>query len=158
VTKFRRAIEQAEHLHWKPGLSAITSSEGKGQVVPADAKSLLGSAAIDTDSQSVKEKFFSQGARWDYVVGVQRTRDVAHFIEVHSADTSGVSEVEKKLFWLFEFLQRAPQEQLAGLARELHWVASGRINIPKHLPQFKKLETKLRKLGLKGPVKHLDLG
>jgi len=52
---------------------------------------------------------------------------------------------------------QAPQKNLAALDREYHWVASGRINIPKHVPQYRILNTTLKKAGLHGPVEHLVL-
>lgn len=80
---------------------------------------------------------------------------IVSFVEVHSAETSGVSEVEGKLLWLREFLGLEPQRTLAALPREYHWVA--RINIPKHTPQYRRLNAGLRTQGLKGPVKALLL-
>jgi hypothetical protein len=82
---------------------------------------------------------------------------VAHYIEVHSAETSEVAEIERKLDWLERFLQDDAQRGLAALPRAYHWVASGRINIPQHTPQYKKLQTSLRKRGLNGPIKSLVL-
>ena len=101
---------------------------------------------------------YPNDSRWDYVVGYRRSKKaVAHFIEVHSAEASDVSKIQEKLEWLRGFLQEEAQGSLAALSREFHWVASGRINIPKHLPQFKRLQTTLRKAGLRGPAKQLTL-
>ena len=83
--------------------------------------------------------------------------DFREAISTHSAETSDVSKIQDKLIWLRAFLQEKAQGGLAALPHEFHWVASGRINIPKHLPQFKRLQTTLRKLGLKGPTKQLTL-
>jgi hypothetical protein len=150
---FRQAIEVADHLLWKPGLTAIKKSEGAGKI-DGNPKFMLGGACIDDDCKAAH----AHGSRWDYVIGYQRSHEaIAHFIEVHSAETSEVSAVEKKLHWLRDLLAKDAQEPLAKLTSEYHWVASGRINIPRHLPQYKKLQTTLRKLGLKGPVKHLTL-
>lgn len=141
-------------LDLKPGLQAIKKAQGGGQIVPDDAQCLLGSAAIDDDCLASDP----QANRWDYVIGYGRgSKAIAYFVEVHSAETTEVSKVEKKLRWLQDFLLRPPQEKLAALEREYHWVASGRINIPQHTPQFKRLNSTLKKMGLRGPVKHLTL-
>jgi hypothetical protein len=146
--------ETSPRLDLKPGLRAIKKGEGHGQIVAEKPKQLLGSAAIDDDCLSA----YPNANRWDYVVGYERGgKAVAYFIEVHSAQTSGVSEMEKKLQWLRGFLGEAPQKKLAALYREYHWVASGKINIPRHLPQYKHLNTTLKKAGLCGPVKQLTL-
>jgi hypothetical protein len=151
---FRNAIGSANHLKWKIGLQVIKRSEGGGQISGGEPERLLGGAAIDDDCLMA----YPNANRWDYVIGYRRSRKlVAYFIEVHSAETSDVSKIEKKLEWLREFLRQDAQKELAALVREFHWVASGRINIPKHLPQFKRLQTTLRKLGLKGPAKQLVL-
>jgi hypothetical protein len=141
-------------LGLKPGLKAIKKGEGHGKIAAEDAKQLLGSAAIDDDCRVCDP----HGNRWDYVIGYERnSKAFAYFIEVHSAETSEVSKVEKKLRWLQDFLLKSPQEKLAALEREYYWVASGRINIPQHTQQFKHLHSTLRKAGLRGPVKHLTL-
>ncbi len=151
---FRAAIDATGHLEWKPGLHAIKRSEGAGQVAGQDSDSLLGGACIDDDCKPA----YPNDSRWDYVIGYgRRGGPVAYFIEVHSAETSDVSTVEKKLTWLLGYVQADAQQELAKLPREIHWVASGRINIPKHVPQYRKLQTTLRKRGLRGPVKQLTL-
>ena len=155
AAQFSDAIEEAEYLQLKVGLQAIKSGEGKGQISATDPACLLGSVMIDDDC---KKPPFAKDPRWDYVIGYRRGHDaVAHFVEVHSAETSNVSDINKKLRWLRDFLERAHQKKLKALTREYHWVASGRVNIPKHLPQFRFLKATLGKLGLKGPVKTLAL-
>jgi hypothetical protein len=49
------------------------------------------------------------------------------------------------------------QRSSKGMDREYHWVASGRINIPQHVPQYRLLKTTLRKAGLRGPFERLVL-
>jgi hypothetical protein len=155
-TVFRAAVEAAECLNWKPGLQAISASEGKGQIVGTDPNKLVGSAFIDQDCRS--SPVGDRKPRWDYVVGYDRSNvAVAHFVEVHSANPKGVGEVADKLQWLRDFLERDAQASLKKLRREYHWIASGKINIPKHVPQYRILNTTLRRLGLQGPVKHLTL-
>lgn len=151
---FQQAVDTAEHLQWHDGLQAVKKSEGGGQIVARDHDRLLGGACIDDDCKSA----YPTANRWDYVIGYRRAnKPVAYFIEVHSAETSEVSVVEKKLAWLRLFLSADEQASLARLDREIHWVASGRIAIPKHTPQFRRLNSTLRALGLKGPTRSLEL-
>ena len=79
-------------------------------------------------------------------------------MSVHSAESCDVGKMEDKLAWLLGFLQEGARRELGKLPRVIHWVASGRINIPQHTPQYRKLQTILRNRGLKGPVKALVLG
>jgi len=151
---FRDAIAATDRLQLMAGLQAIKDGEGKGQISGNDPRHVLGSVAIDDDCKAA----YPNDCRWDYVVGYNRAgQAIAHFIEVHSAETSEVSKVADKLGWLMKYLQEPPQRKLAAFSREYHWVASGRINIPQHTPQFKRLNSSLRKLGLRGPVKSLEL-
>jgi len=153
---FRDAIEEAECLTWKHGMTAIAASQGRGQITAADTRNLLGGAFIDDDCEHAD--FGKAKPRWDYVIGYARNNThVAFFIEVHSAETSEVSKVAAKLQWLLDYLNRDQQTKLAKLDREIHWVASGRFNIPKNTPQYRRLKTELRKRGLQGPVPQLQL-
>jgi hypothetical protein len=151
---FRESVEAAEHLQFVPGLGAIRRGEGRRQISGENSHHILGSVYLDGDCRMV----YPSSKRWDYVIGYSRSRKpVAHFVEVHSAETSEVSTMERKLEWLAQYLARGRQERLARLPREYHWVASGRIRIPQHTPQFKHLTTSLRRLGLRGPVRTLVL-
>jgi hypothetical protein len=151
---FQEAIKVADHLSWQEGLQAIKRSEGRGQISAKDSGCLLGSACIDDDCNPA----FPNDCRWDYVIGYKRAKKaVAYFVEVHGAQTSKVSEVERKLGWLLDYLGGKAQSELANLTREIHWVATAGIDIPKHTPQYKTLTTRLRKMGLQGPTKHLEL-
>jgi len=151
---FDEAIRDSSCLVLKPGLQAIKKGEGRGRIVADVQERLLGSAAVDDDCQPA----YPSDHRWDYVIGYQRTsKAIAYFVEVHSAETSEVSTMAKKLRWLRDFLLEASQKKLAALDREYHWVASGRINIPRHVPQYRILKTTLRKAGLQGPVERLVL-
>jgi hypothetical protein len=150
---FQRAVEQADHLRFVPGLDAIKRGEGRGRI-SVDPNAALGSTAIDADCKSA----CPNASRWDYAIGARLDgREHAFFVEVHSAETSGVSEVEKKLAWLLDFLRCSNQAALNSLPRRFHWVASGRVNIPKHVPQYKKLTVTLRRKGLLGPDTSLAL-
>ncbi len=150
---FKAAILAAEHLTLLKSLDAVKPGEGKGQIHVA-ADRLLGSVQIDDDCLIA----YPNANRWDYAIGVKiDKKEHAIFVEVHSAETSNVFDLEKKLNWLLAYLARDKQELLRKLPRQIHWVASGRVNIPKHLPQYRKLQTTLRKKGLLGPVSQLQL-
>jgi len=153
--RFDQAVLDAEWIASVRGLGAIKKSEGKKRVSVAQEIALLGSADIDGACRDVHP----QANRWDYLVGVERSGEpVVHYVEVHSAETSEVSVLEKKLAWLRgEYLGRAAQEKLKTLTSEFHWVASGRVNIPKTTPQYRYLSVTLRSRGLQGPVTSLEL-
>lgn len=151
---FREAITTSAPLRLRDGLQAIKKSEGKGQIGAEDTSKVLGSVAIDDDCREAH----SRASRWDYVAGYDRNgRAIAYFIEVHPAETTDVAVVEKKFDWLLEFLAAEGRERLRALPAEFHWVASGRVNIPQHMPQYKKLHTTLRKRGLRFSGKALVL-
>lgn len=151
---FRKAITTSAPLRLREGLQAIRKGEGKGQIVAQDPSKVLGSVAIDDDCRQAH----SRASRWDYAAGYDRNGDaIVYFIEVHSAETTEVAAVEKKFDWLLEFLAAEGRERLRALPAEFHWVASGRVNIPQHMPQYKKLHTMLRKRGLRFSGKTLVL-
>lgn len=151
---FRDAVTTCKPLKLRDGLQAVKKGEGKDRISASNPDHLLGSVNIDDDFQATHPN----ANRWDYVVGYDRGGTaIAHFIEVHSAETSEVSTVEKKFQWLLEFLAAPGHERLRGLSSEFHWVASGRVKIPPHLPQSKKLHVTLRKRGLKFSGKNLIL-
>ncbi len=154
ASAFEKAITEAAPLQRRAGLQAIKRGEGKGQISGREPTRILGSVVIDDDCRGEHPN----AARWDYVIGYNRSGSaVAFFVEVHSAETSEVTKIADKLTWLKDFLEDGPQRSLAAFPREYHWVASGRINIPRHTPQFRMLNSTLRKQGLRGPVRSLEL-
>lgn len=155
---FKSAIAEASPpLNLKKGLQAIKKSEGGGQIFVKDGVQILGSVAIDDDCL----KTYAQACRWDYVIGfsVASQPPRACYVEVHSAQTTHVRDVEGKLRWLRDtFLKQPTQTRLAAIRSEYVWVASGKNNIPRHTPEYKRLKTDLRKLGLTGPHKTFEVG
>jgi hypothetical protein len=134
---------------------ALKNGDGKSRIQVKSGSRTLGSVDIDSDCK----RAHSRAPRWDHLVGVERLGSaVAHFIEVHGAETHGVSAVQRKLEWLRGYLERKNQGKLRKLSSEFHWVASGRINIPQTTPQFRLLRTTLRNQGLRGPFTSLKLG
>lgn len=132
----------------------MVKGEGKGQIVAKNNSKLLGSVNVDRDSLGKHP----QANRWDYAIGCERGgKAVVFYVEVHSAGSHGVREVEKKLDWLEGFLNEQSKASLRKLACEYHWVASGEIRIPKHVPQYRRLLRLRSRRELRGPVKHLEL-
>lgn len=152
---FRQAIDEADYLQWCEGLQAIPRREGRRRITARDRSKLLGSVNID---QNCRDAGVSQSEnRWDFVIGYGReSKAAAFFVEVHSAISREVSRMERKWRWLRDFLQRDANAKLRKLTCEYHWVASGKVDIPKHLPQYKRL-ARLKAQGLCGPKQHLEL-
>jgi hypothetical protein len=153
---FRQIVGCAEHLRWRVGLSAIKRGEGHGQIRAASADRLWGSVDVDGDCKAA----YPEESRWDYAIGYGSeggSKAQVFFVEVHSAVSSQVSAMAKKLDWLKGFLNRPRSAPLARLRREYHWVASGKVDIPRHLPQYRNLARLRGAHGLKGPDRELTL-
>lgn len=154
TNSFQESIVSRPPLRLRQGLQAIKKSEGKDRISATNPAHVLGSVAMDDDCKALHPN----DSRWDYVVGYNRNgATMAHFVEVHSAETSEVSTVEKKFQWLRDFLASGPSAKLRALPAEFHWVASGRVRILPHTPQYKKLHVTLRKLGLRFAGQTLEL-
>lgn len=128
---------------YKQGLQAL-KKEDRGRISLAESRKCHGSGDIDS---SLAAKL-PQESRWDYVVahGSQ-----LHFIEVHPAHTSEVSQVKKKKKWLQAWLRGAQIGKLEADKR-FHWVASGKIAITRNSKQARAAA----QMGLK-PVRQLVL-
>lgn len=63
-----------------------------------------------------------------------------NFVEIHPADTSNVNEVIKKAEWLKQWLKtKAPNLKALAPNHTYYWIPSGRCNILKNSPQYKRL-------------------
>lgn len=116
--------------------------------------------SIDLDATLQRRPQFAQSNRWDYGLAYidPNGRESAVWIEVHSAETSEVSVVIKKLEWLKDFLQSQCPALLRLTMRgsektRFVWIASGRCNIAAHMPQIRRLQSK----GIDLPRQHLKL-
>ena len=114
------------------GLRAMGNYAAKVQV--ADTKQITGSVDIDG---TIKDKY-PDGIRWDYVVGY---RQYAHFVEVHSAETSEVKAVLAKLEWLKNWLKtQAPElAKIQSPVKSFVWIPSGRMGSLPGSPQAMRL-------------------
>ncbi|EHQ05432.1 hypothetical protein [Leptonema illini] len=104
------------------------------------------SGSIDIDSALATIKAARQPHRWDYGLGYRAKSgaEYAVWVEVHSAETSEVTEVEKKLARLKEYLISSAPELYdlttkRGNPIRFVWLASKGINIPKHTQEARRL-------------------
>ena len=94
-----------------------------------------GSLDIDITTR----KLYPDDNRWDYALCVNGE---VFYIEVHSAITSEVSRMIKKLQWLKSWLTtRAPEiNKLTTKTKQpYYWVQSSNCDIPPHMPQYKRV-------------------
>lgn len=128
---------------YKQGIQALKRAD-RQRVSLARPRDCHGSADID----HALEQAQPESARWDYVVA-HGTK--LHFIEVHPAMTSNVTEMQHKRRWLDYWLKSAAIGKLEA-KRCFHWIASGRVAI---LPTSRRAR-QLAESGLK-PVRRLSL-
>lgn len=141
---FEKAVKAAPHPvngAYRRGKQAFENKH-RGLVTCDDPGRLTGS--IDLDSSLKKE--LPNDTRWDYGLGYKPSRggEQAIWIEVHSATTGEVTKVLEKLQWLQDWLNGEAEllkrlTDRAGKDIRYVWIASGRIRIPSHMPQAKRL-------------------
>ena len=117
------------------GFCAGVSAFGKY----ADKIKVPDQALIDgsLDIDATTEKFYPNATRWDYAISYDGE---VFFIEVHSAITSEVARMIKKLQWLKVWLSdKAPEiQKLTTKSKQpYYWVQSSKCDIPKHTPQYR---------------------
>ena len=128
------------------------------QVACMDERRWTGS--INIDQALMGEADHAQACRWDYGLGYldPTGTERAVWVEVHSAETSEVSKIICKLTWLKDYLSQHCTDlweltQKGDQATRFVWLASGRCNIPSHMPQLRRLRT----AGLQPPARRLEL-
>jgi len=141
----------------QPGKQALTKKH-RAQVTCADEQRWTGS--LDLDAALAQEPPHTSANRWDYGLGYQDPagRESAVWVEVHSAETSEVSTVIRKLRWLQAYLPaHCPDLWKLTLASPASmrfvWVASGRHSILATSPQRRALQA----AGLDPPRSKFDL-
>lgn len=113
---------------YKDGLKAFEKDHS--HKIICDQSKVEGSLFID---QCLAKK--DHGNRWDYAFGYNGK---VYFVEVHSAVTSEVKVVLKKLQWLKDWLNsKAPELNKRKATGCYHWLQSGKFDIPPHMPQYK---------------------
>lgn len=145
---FKEAVKATPDIAtgYKTGLSAM--GQYSRRVSAADTTRLQGSVDIDSYTSTK----YPNANRWDYALAY---KDEVFFIEVHSANTSEVKTVLKKLQWLKDWLNsEAPDiNKLKAKSRNpFVWIQSKNFQIPKNSPQY----FAANKAGLL-PLKKLEL-
>lgn len=124
---------------WKSGLAAL-GDDSKKVIIPKDVRV---DGSLDIDGSTVH--LYPSDSRWDYAVCCAGK---VYYIEVHSAITSEVWTVIKKLRWLKSWLaSNAPEiVKLTDYSiSPFYWVQSSNCQIPHHMPQYKMaVDNKLR--------------
>ena len=127
---FEEAVKRTSGLQqaYQPGLQALGSYSTK--VDCEDRRRLSGSVNLEEALVSS----YPQESLWDYGIGFRRTHsEEAIWIEVHSAASTHVDTVLKKLRWLKKWLKNQAL-QLNKLTRGFYWLATdGSVNITKAL-------------------------
>jgi hypothetical protein len=142
---FKAEVDKVLPGAHKDGLLALGNDSSR--VSCKRSRQLVGSVYLDA---AVK------GGRWDYGIGVRRQqgKEEVLWVEVHSAATSDVKKMVKKLKWLKNWLgTKAPELRRLTAENGYLWIASGGVHIRKGSPQDKRL----RKEGLEFPREHLRI-
>ena len=131
---FKDAVEKTPEISsgYKAGLSAL-GSHSKKIIIP-EGVNVGGSVDIDKETVSL----YPGENRWDYAFSCNGK---VYYVEVHSANTSEVSTVIRKLQWLKSWLAtKAPElVKLTDYRRgPFYWIQSSNFQIPPHCPQYKK--------------------
>ncbi len=146
-SSFEEAVKATSDISdcFQKGLKAFGKDSTKIKL--NDGKQCEGSVDIDT---CVTAKY-PNDSRWDYMFSYMES---VYFVEVHSADTSEVSVVLKKLKWLKDWLRtQAPEiDKLKAKENSFFWIQSNGYSI---LPNSRQARL-LAQEGLK-PISALKL-
>lgn len=159
---FKKAVEDAPYpvnRAYHRGKQALENKH-RGKVSCTDSRRLTGSIFLDSALEKVPG--YADKPRWDYGLGYKpekgKGQECAVWVEVHSAKTSEVSAVLKKLQWLRDWLNTEAEQlrKMTLLAKDgfrFVWIASSRVDIPLNSPKARLLNTK----GISKPQKRLSL-
>lgn len=133
--KFKKAVLDTPEVSacFQNGLQALGANSAK--VSLSDSRKAEGSVDIDGCTAAL----YPNDNRWDYALGYD---GAVYFAEVHPANTGEVSTVLRKLQWLKDWLHaKAPElNKLKATHRTpFYWILSGKFNIPKNSPQYRRL-------------------
>lgn len=133
---FQQAIEATPDVAagFKNGLTGLGNHSSKISVTNTN----LLQGSVDIDECTITK--YPNANRWDYVFAY---KGEAFFIEVHSANSSEVRTVLKKLQWLKDWLhQQAPEiNKLKAKSRSpFYWIQSKGFAILKTSPQYRAAE------------------
>ena len=132
TTTFREAVESTPDIAngYKAGLAAM--GRYRHRISAKKPSKIEGSVDIDTCTTAK----YPNDNRWDYTIAYNGE---VFFIEVHSAHTSEVKTVLRKLQWLKDWLNsQAPGlNKLKASSRVPYiWIQSKNVQIPKTAPQY----------------------
>lgn len=147
---FKQAVAATAGLKgaYRPGLRALRHAD-RNKIKCSNQRRLSGSVNLDEALAASRPN----DPRWDYGIGVRHGKrpERVVWVEVHPAASSNVKEVLSKLTWLKQWLvESAPQ--LHDMPADFVWIASGKVSIPRHAPQFRRLAASAIRL-----VRHLDV-
>ena len=130
---FKQAVEATPDVAngYRIGLSALGQYSDK--INAANTRLLNGSVDIDA---CTTEKYPNEN-RWDYALAYSRK---VYFVEVHSANTSQVSTVLRKLQWLKDWLNfSAPEINKLKAQQPYYWIMSNNNHILKGSSQARQI-------------------
>lgn len=133
---FKDAVSNTPDISkgYKAGLTALGKYSSK--VVVSNNVTLDGSVDIDTTTVAL----YPQDNRWDYVIGFNGK---VIFVEVHSANSSEVDKVFKKLDWLKNWLNsKAPDLAKLRATAPYYWIQSKSFQIKPHTSQHRRVVSK----------------
>jgi len=146
---FKAAVEATSEVSncYRPGKQAIITSE-QSKCELADPRKCGGSLFID--SCLLEQALYPDSNRWDYAIDY---KGEVYFFEVHTASTSEVSTVLRKLQWLKDWLiKEAPEINSLRAISPFYWVQSNGYHILRNSSQERNVIQK----GLK-PISKLVL-
>lgn len=131
---FREAVEATTGLEdaFRPGLEALRARD-RACIQCGNTRQLRGSVDLDTALMAA----FPNDNRWDYAIAYG-TNEAIYWVEIHTGDSHGISEVTKKGQWLRQWLQ-GNGHGLNSEPRNIVWVSSGPTTFTKSDPKLKLL-------------------
>lgn len=124
---------------YRPGLQALGAYSKKIRL--ADPKIVTGSVDID----STLAKTYAASNRWDYGIGLKRSRgkECAVWVEIHGAVVDEVGTLVRKVTWLKDYLKAyAPELWTLTLATpeavRFVWLGTKDVHLSKNSPGFRR--------------------
>ena len=130
---FKQAVEATPDIAngYKVGLGAL--GQYRNKINAADTRLFNGSVDID----NFTSRKYPNANRWDYALAYSQK---VYFVEVHSANTSQVSTVIRKLKWLKDWLYSfAPEINKLKAQQPYYWIMSNNNQILRGSSQARRL-------------------
>ena len=143
---FEQAVEATPDVAngYQIGLSALGQYSNRINA----ANTLLLNGSVDIDTCTTRK--YPNENRWDYALAYSQK---VYFVEVHSANTSQVSTVMRKLQWLKDWLNScAPEINKLKAQQPYYWIMSNNNQILRGSSQARQIS----QAGLK-PISCLNL-